>query len=127
MGSAFETHGAVSWHELTTSDPGDAVRFYGQLFGWQFKAMEMGQGTYHVIEVDGQGIGGIMAAADVQMPTAWTGYVTVSDVDEVAANVAKLGGELVYGPEDIPNIGRFCWLKDPQGAMIAAISYVQPE
>ena len=60
MNAASTTHGAFSWTELTTSDPKDARRFYGKLLGWQFNEMDMGTGTYAVIQVVGEGIGGIV-------------------------------------------------------------------
>ncbi len=61
MATPATTHGAFSWTELTTSDPKDARRFYGKLLGWQFQDMDMGSGTYTVINVAGQGVGGITA------------------------------------------------------------------
>jgi predicted enzyme related to lactoylglutathione lyase len=36
-----------------------------------------------------------------------------------------MGGKVVMPPQDIPQVGRFCVLQDPQGAMINAITYVQ--
>jgi len=39
--------------------------------------------------------------------------------------VVKLGGQIVRPPMDIPKVGRFCVLRDPQGATISAISYVE--
>ncbi|WP_417348799.1 VOC family protein [Ferrimonas sp.] len=124
MSSPFETHGAHSWQELSTSDPAGAMAFYGPLFGWTFKEQQMEMGAYHIIENGGAGVGGIMQTPEPGMPAAWTGYVTVTDVDALAAKATELGGELLYGPQDIPEVGRFCWIKDPQGAVIAAISYV---
>jgi len=39
--------------------------------------------------------------------------------------VEALGGKLLRPPEDIPDIGRFCVLQDPQGATLCAITYRQ--
>jgi hypothetical protein len=50
-------------------------------------------------------------------------YVTVNDVDEVARKVEELGGRLLVQPREIPKVGRFCVLQDPQGAVLAAIQY----
>jgi len=36
------------------------------------------------------------------------------------------GGKLLRPPEDIPDIGRFCVLQDPQGATLCAITDRQP-
>ena len=109
MATPFVTHGAFSWNELTTSDTKAARKFYGTLLGWQFKDMDMGASTYAVINVDGQGVGGITGVPpNAQgMPPAWGGYVTVDDVDAVVDRVAGLGGRVLLAPTDIPTVGRF--------------------
>ena len=37
--------------------------------------------------------------------------------------VAALGGEVLLPPTDIPNAGRFCVIKDPQGVSLNLITY----
>ncbi|KFZ38653.1 glyoxalase [Shewanella mangrovi] len=123
MTSPFNTHGSLSWHELTSTNPEEAIKFYSKVFGWSFSTLDLPHGRYYLIENHGANIGGITESLTPEMPSTWTGYITVEDVDEVAINARALGGELIYGPEDIPRIGRFCWIKDPTGAIIAAISY----
>ena len=49
MNTAFGTHGAFSWTELATTDVAAARKFYGQLLGWKFEDMGMGNTTYTVI------------------------------------------------------------------------------
>jgi predicted enzyme related to lactoylglutathione lyase len=122
----FQTPGAVSWTELTTPDPAAAQAFYGALFGWRFDAMPMPDGTYHVIKVtDDAAIGGIMATPPQAQgtPPMWGSYVTVADCDATAAKCTSLGGKVCVGPMDIPNVGRFAMLEDPQGAMLYVIAY----
>lgn len=124
----FKTVGAFSWTELTTSDPQAAAQFYGALFGWKFDVMDMGQGDYRVIKPDDSAIGGIMATplGAKGMPPAWGAYVTVADADAAVEKCKSLGGKLCAGPMDIPNVGRFAVLQDPQGAMFNVIAYVPP-
>jgi predicted enzyme related to lactoylglutathione lyase len=52
-------------------------------------------------------------------PPHWLGYVGSPDVDGTARRAAELGGQVLVPPTDIPNIGRFTVLRDPQGAVIA--------
>jgi predicted enzyme related to lactoylglutathione lyase len=59
------------------------------------------------------------------MPPAWISYVTVDDVDASAKLAEKLGGKIMVGPRDIPDVGRFAVLNDPQGASIAIIAYAK--
>src|SRR5262249_28837560 len=123
MSEAFQKHGAVSWTELITSDAEAAKKFYGALFGWTFTLFPNPEMQYNVINVGGQQIGGIMKAPAKagNMPPAWTSYVTVENVDQTAKNAKELGAKLLVPPTDIPTVGRFCVIQDPQGASIAAI------
>ena len=49
----------------------------------------------------------------------WLGYVGVDDVDKIAALATAKGAMVRKPPTDIPNVGRFAVLTDPQGALIA--------
>ena len=53
-------------------------------------------------------------------------YFAVDDVDASAKRVGELGGSIVHGPQDVPNVGRFCIIKDPTGAVITLITMIQP-
>lgn len=57
----YKTPGAISWNELATTDPEAAGRFYGALFGWSIKHVDMGTGAYHVASVGETQVGGIMS------------------------------------------------------------------
>jgi len=120
-------HGAFGWTELMTSDPEAAIRFYTALFGWESEKYPMEGMDYNVLKVDGEPVGGIMLTPPEaeEMPPFWSVYVTVDDVDAVAAEVEKLGGKLLRPPMDIPEVGRFCVVQDPQGGAICAITYVK--
>ena len=127
MATPSATHGAFSWYELTTSDSKAARKFYGTLLGWQFQDMDMGESTYTVINVGKQSVGGITTIPpNAQgMPPAWGGYATVDDVDAVVARVTGLGGRVLLAPTDIPTVGRFATIMDPQGATLSLITYAK--
>ena len=59
----------------------------------------------------------------VGTPPAWGAYVTVDDVDQQVSRAETLGGRIVLPPQDIPNVGRFAVISDPQGAMLSMITY----
>jgi uncharacterized protein len=113
-----------SWHELTTSDVTGALRFYGELFGWQQVAKhDMGpMGTYHLVGPAGASqpsIGMYQSPADKPMPTRWLCYVHVTDVDK-SANAAKgNGGKVTNGPMEVPGGTWIAHCIDPQGAAFA--------
>lgn len=126
MASAFETPGAFSWVELLTTDPAAAGTFYGELFGWELEDSPMGGRSYTVVKVQGQAVGGIMkmpAEAPPGVPPHWGAYVTVTDVDATVAKAESLGGQALVPAMDIPQVGRFAVIRDPQGAALAVIAY----
>jgi uncharacterized protein len=59
------------------------------------------------------------------MPPAWFSYVTVDDVDATAKQAEQLGGKITLEPRDIPEVGRFAVIQDPQGAAICIITYLK--
>jgi uncharacterized protein len=122
----YSTPGAVSWTELSTSNPQGATAFYGALLGWTFETMADAGSPYTVIKTaDGTSIGGVMPPPPDAgpMPTAWGPYMTVASADETASRCAALGGKVLAGPMDIPTVGRFAVLQDPQGAVFNVIAY----
>jgi predicted enzyme related to lactoylglutathione lyase len=129
MDQKLARHGMFSWFELQTSDVAAAAAFYSALFGWTTEEMAMPGLPYTVISAGGEQVGGIMAIPPQAkgMPPAWGIYVSVDDVDALAKKARQLGGEAVVPPTDIPKVGRFAVLKDPQGAMITVITYVKKE
>ncbi|OPL19576.1 MAG: glyoxalase [Candidatus Aegiribacteria sp. MLS_C] len=121
-------HGAFSWFELMTTDVQGAKDFYAGLCGWEYEDMPMGDGDpYTVVKVDGKAAAGIMAQPEEcrGMPSSWDIYITVDDVDATVKQVVELGGKVLRPAFDIPEVGRFCVLQDPQGAVIMAMTYLQ--
>ena len=127
MDEQFIQHGAFSWCELMTTDVEAAKAFYTKLFGWDSEAMSMPGMTYTVVKVGGKGIGGIMTIPKEAQgtPPMWGTYVTVDDVDLTARTAEQLGAKILVPPMDIPTVGRFCVIQDPQGAVINAITYMK--
>jgi predicted enzyme related to lactoylglutathione lyase len=114
------------WHDLMTSDVPAAVRFYTTLFGWTTKEMKGGPVPYTMISAGGRDIGGMAKLPSPQAPTHWAGYLDVENVDAVCDKAVQMGGKLLMPPQDIPGGGRFAFLSDPQGAVMAPMRPSQP-
>ena len=69
---------------------------------------------------DGEAVAGL-AAASADMPgfPGWMLYLACGDADAAAARVEQLGGSIKFGPMDIPHVGRFAVVADPQGVVFA--------
>lgn len=126
---AAKEHGVFSWNELVTTDMPAAKQFYREALGWELEDKNNPGMTYTIAKKGAREVAGIMAMpADAKgMAPHWGSYVTVDDVDARVARVKKLGGKLFVGPQDIPDVGRFAIISDPQGAMLAMITYFNKE
>jgi predicted enzyme related to lactoylglutathione lyase len=112
--------GTLSWNELLTSDIAGARKFYTALFGWTLKESP----EYTEAHLGKDAVGGMMQIRpDMKgMPTLWWPYFDVADVDASVKKAQEMGGKLHMGPMDIPEVGRFAVLADPQGASFNLIT-----
>lgn len=122
---ATANQGRFVWYEHLTRDVKAAIVFYSEVLGW--KTEPFGDG--YVMWVGGQGpLGGVMAAegAAKGAPPHWIAHVQVADVDATAALAQKRGGKVLHAPTDIPTVGRFAVIADPQGAAVAVFEPNEP-
>lgn len=114
--------GRFFWNELHTTDPDKAITFYEKVVGYTHKSMDMGQGgAYHVIGSGGVDRGGVTHWLEPGVKPHWLPYVHVDDADATVERAKKAGGKVLFGPENIPNVGRFGVLQDPTGAVLAVM------
>ena len=127
MDEKLMRHGAFGWFELMTTDVEAAKKFYSELLDWTTEDMPMDKMTYTVVNVQGEQVAGIMPMPPDggEMPPMWGIYITVQNVDATAVKAKELGGKVLVEPQDIPDVGRFCVIQDPQGATFAAMTYKQ--
>ena len=111
------------WSELDTKDTAAARDWYTRLFGWTAKTDQGSPVQYTEWVVNGRPIGGLMALAPEMgpIPPHWLNYISVGDCDATVRRATALGGRALVPPTDIPNVGRFSVLTDPQGAAFAVI------
>ena len=112
--------GNFVWHELLTTDAEAAEAFYREVVGWQTRDAGMPACRYTILSVGEAGVGGIMTlppnACAAGARPGWMGYVGVDDVDGYAGRVSQAGGTIHMPADDIPGVGRFAVVADPQGA-----------
>ncbi|MBI5536755.1 MAG: VOC family protein [Deltaproteobacteria bacterium] len=115
-------NGHFVWYDHLTRDPQAAIAFYTEVVGW--RTQPFGEGNDYTLWLGSQGpLGGVMKlpddAASKGAPSHWMGNVKVKNVDETVETVKKLGGKIHKAPTDIPTVGRFAVIEDPQGASIS--------
>ncbi|MCC7275037.1 MAG: VOC family protein [Alphaproteobacteria bacterium] len=124
------SHGRFVWYELMTTDKKAAAAFYGDVVGWSTQDAPMPGMTYTMFAAQETPVAGLMDlpenARRMGAPPFWMGYVGVDDVDAGVAAARRLGGTVQVPPTDIPGIGRFAVVTDPQQATIALFKWADP-
>ena len=62
--------------------------------------------------------GGMMKKPDMVPQPYWQTYVAVTGIDALVERAKKMKAMVLVPPTDIPNVGRFAVLLDPQHAAI---------
>jgi len=111
------------WNELATTDTDKAADFYSKLFGWTFKKSDGGAMPYTEIVNAGREMGGMYKLTPEMegVPPHWLIYYSVEDCNATADKAKSMGARLNVPPTDIPHVGRFSVISDPQGAVFAVI------
>lgn len=116
--------GRFVWYELLTTDTDEAVRFYGTVLGWGTEVWEGAGAPYRMWTTEHGAIGGVMPlppeAREAGAPPHWMAYVATPDVDATAARATEMDATVLVPPMDVPEVGRFCVLQDPAGAVFSA-------
>ena len=103
------------WVDLATDlDKGKA--FYSGLFGWEIPEGSEKTAFYSNAALKGKSVAGIYLQ-EKGMPSFWTTYIIVENVDDVAKKVKDAGGQVVMAPMDVMDYGRMAVLADPAGAV----------
>ncbi len=111
------------WSELATTDTAKARSFYAGLFGWTTHEQDMGGMVYTTWLNQGAPAGGMLQIQPEwgNVSPHWLLYFSVPSCDGAAASATALGGHIHVPPRDIPGVGRFSVLADPQGAVLSVI------
>lgn len=116
--------GRFAWHELLTTDTAAAQRFYKEVAGWG--TMSWGEdAAYTLWTRRGEPVGGLMTLPDeakqAGAPSNWMFYAAVPDADAAVRRATELGARVLVEVQEVPTVGRFAVLNDPQGACFAVL------
>lgn len=119
---ASVNEGSFVWHEYLTRDPAASIDFYSDVVGWKTQPFQGGHD--YTMWVASQGpLGGVMKLPDEALQAGtrpqWMAHVEVDDVDASVANATRRGGKVHKAPTDVPTVGRFAVIGDPQGASLS--------
>ena len=116
-------HGTFSWADTSSTDSAAAKQFYMDLFGWSKFDIPIGEGmNYTMFQHQGQNVAALSDATpealEQNIPSHWSCYVAVDDVDALLPVVTANGGQIIFGPMDVFDSGRMAFLMDPTGAAL---------
>jgi predicted enzyme related to lactoylglutathione lyase len=120
--------GSLCWNELMTPDTNKAADFYTDLFGWGKDVQNFGPMEYIMFNIGGRPTAGMLQITPEMgnIPPNWLVYFAVDDCDARVQKATELGATVMKPADDIPGIGRFAILNDPQGAAFAIIKLEGP-
>lgn len=117
----------IGYFEIPTNDVDRAKHFYESVLGWKIEPtttpMDPAAVTamqYHDITT-GEAQEGTLNMGGMykrQMSELIINHVIVEDIDEVLANVEKLGGKIITPKMDIPSVGLNAIIQDTEGNSI---------
>jgi predicted enzyme related to lactoylglutathione lyase len=117
--------GALGWNELSTSDLDRAASFYSALFDWRPQVQRRGELVYTTFHLGDQPVGGMMPRPKelAGTPSEWNVYFAVADAEATVAKATMLQAKTLAPLHEVPGVGRFAFLRDPQGAAFAVITF----
>ncbi|NOT02832.1 MAG: VOC family protein [Phycisphaerales bacterium] len=102
--------------EIGCKDRKKTAEFYGKLFDWKFESY----GDMPMLEPQGgaNSIGGHINSLGHEPHQYVTIYAEVDDITKYLDKAGKLGGRTIVPATEVPQMGQFAWLADPEGNVI---------
>ena len=115
--------GTFCWSDNASTDMDAGKAFYAAVMGWETEDLPLGDDMFYTyLKHAGEpivGIGPMMPDMQAQgIPSHWTSYVSVDEIEPILSKVAELGGTPMMEPMDIFESGRMAVFQDPVGATI---------
>ncbi|HVK32554.1 MAG TPA: VOC family protein [Burkholderiaceae bacterium] len=114
--------GAFCWLDLAASDDDAAMAFYSQAFGWRFATQRANGGRFTRCRVGGRDVASLYRLRHAQreqgVPSHWTPYLRVDNLDALVPRIAPLGGRVLVAPFDVERSARIALIEDAVGAVV---------
>jgi len=110
------------WHDLAAADAAAALRFYEVVFGWSAAVQRANGGSFFRLQSGDEHVGSMYPLSrrqiDAGMPSHWTPYVRVADIDAAARRVRDGGGRVVVAPFAVEGTATIALIADATGALL---------
>lgn len=111
--------------EILVDDPERAAAFYAAVFGWEV-ARTAGPQKYWLVTTGSSampGIDGGLMHRHFEQPVINT--IAVESLNEALRSVVDAGGNKVWGPHEVPNVGMHAYCADPAGVMFGILEPIR--
>ena len=109
--------GEFCWETLNTTDIPKAQAFYTAVYGWKVGTFGPDMPTFGVADGMENQVASVMQPPP-GVPSHWITYAVVTDLAAARERVKKLGGTVLMDSVDVPGVGTFAVVQDPQKAII---------
>lgn len=114
----------LCWLEFGVSNLERAKKFYGGLFNWEFN--DWGPGYISFKPSEGIG-GGLFETSEIKSGGSPLIYYEVEEIEPYLKKVADLGGKIEKGKTEIPNMGWYALLNDPDGNIVGIFKSMETQ
>jgi predicted enzyme related to lactoylglutathione lyase len=116
------TAGQFCWVDLAATDADLAKHFYRQTFGWTCHEQPANGGSFTRLRLSDQDVGSMYQLRDEHagrgVPSHWTPYIQVRDVNETARRVIDFGGKVIVRPFVVSGVAHIALILDSVGAQV---------
>jgi len=113
--------GRFCWLDLAASDAAAAKAFYHRLFGWTAVEQHANGGIFTRLCSFDRDVGSLYqmeAKLARKVPSHWTPYVRVEDVELAVQRARALGGQVLISPFVVSGVARIALIMDAVGAQV---------
>ena len=107
------------WVDLATTDAPRATAFYRDVFGWTAREQPANGGSFMRLQRADRDVGSLYQLSRTQIaqgvPSHWTPYVGVGDIDDTVRR-AVASGALLVRPFMVSGVARIALIADATGA-----------
>lgn len=114
--------GSFIWHDLAAADTAAAVDFYRAVFGWTAVTEYANGGRFIRLRSDGHDVGSMYALSRRErehgVPSHWTPYVCVENIEAATRSVEAAGGVTLVRPFEVEGVARIALIADTLGSVM---------
>jgi uncharacterized protein len=110
--------GEFAHMEIPADDPAAVIPFYAGVFGWKISTMD-GMDDYHVFLSGPGNSGGAIGKRGVNVADHLRVYIDVPSIEAALVTATQLGGSVREMKTEIPGMGWFAVIADPEGGEMA--------